>query len=161
MQMPYLKKKYLKYSSYKLQTVEDIFDPEILENSVVKEANNLKSSLLINLGEGQFELKDLPLEAQYSPMFGILVEDFDQDGNLDILMGGNFFGAKPEIGRYDADYGLLLKGNGKGDFDSVKSKESGFGISGQVRDLVAINVDGNRVVLVGRNDEEMQVFKIQ
>ncbi|MDF1866972.1 MAG: hypothetical protein P1U70_19215 [Saprospiraceae bacterium] len=103
----------------------------------------------------------MPLEAQYSPMFGILVEDFDQDGNLDILMGGNFFGAKPEIGRYDADYGLLLKGNGKGDFDSVKSKESGFGISGQVRDLVAINVDGNRVVLVGRNDEEMQVFKIQ
>lgn len=160
MQMPILKKKYLKYENYKLQTVEDIFEPEILERSVVKEANNLKSSLLINKGNGQFELKDLPLEAQYSPMFGIMVEDFDGDNNLDILMAGNFFGAKPEIGRYDADYGLWLKGDGKGDFQSVKSKDSGFQISGQVRDLASMKVGGKQVVLVGRNNDDLMVFEM-
>jgi len=110
MQMPHLKKKYLKYESFKGQTINDIFPSEKLQNSVIHQAYNLETSMLINNGDGTFEIKGLPLKAQLSPTFGVLVGDFDSDGNQDILLGGNLHNTKPEVGRYDASYGLLLKG---------------------------------------------------
>ena len=121
--------------------------------------HNLRSSILINQGDGHFKLKDLPLEAQYAPVYGILVEDFDKDGNLDVLLGGNLYGVKPEVGRYDANYGLMLKGNGDASFEVVKSAQSGFFLKGQVRDIVSIKNKDRSLLLVAKNDEAMQVFE--
>ncbi|MEM8890997.1 MAG: VCBS repeat-containing protein, partial [Bacteroidota bacterium] len=158
MQLPALKRKYLKYINYKEQKIEDIFSPEQLEGTLVKEVHNLKSSLLINNGDGSFELRDLPLEAQYSPVYGLLVEDFDKDGNLDVLLGGNLYAVKPEVGRYDANYGLFLKGKGDGSFESIPSVESGFFLKGEVRDLVSLKNGNKSLLLVAKNNEAMQLF---
>ena len=158
MQLPNLKKKYLSYHSYKGQTIEDIFTKEQLEQTLIKHAYYLESSLLINDGKGGFDLIALPKGAQFSPIYGLLVNDLDHDGNLDILIGGNLYGVKPEVGRYDANYGLFLKGKGDNSFESVYSRDSGFFVKGQVRDLMTISVNEETLLLVAKNDDMMQVF---
>ncbi len=158
-QMPGLKKKYLKYDSYKDQTVQDVFSSEQLSSAVKLDAYELETSILINQGNGKFELKALPVEAQFSPIYGIAMHDFDGDGNLDMLLGGNFFAAKPEVGRYDASYGLWLQGDGKGSFKVVKSRESGFYTNGEVRDITVIADKKAPMVLVARNNDTLQLFQ--
>ena len=158
-QMPGLKKRYLKYDSYKDQTIEDIFTPEQLSSAVQLNAYVLASSVLLNLGNGQFELQPLPIEAQFAPMYGIIAEDFDDDGQTDILCAGNFFGAKPEVGRYDACYGLWLRGQGQGTFAPVRARASGFWIDGEIRDLVLLRQRNRRLVLAARNNDTMQMFE--
>lgn len=159
MQLPGLKKKYLKYESFKDQKMSDIFTAAEMEKALVMEASLLESVLLINKGDGQFEVSKLPIEAQFSPVYAILVQDFDKDGNNDILLGGNLYNVKPEAGRYDASYGLLLKGDGQGNFVPVKSKDSGLYLNGQAREMTMLQVGREQLLFVANNDEAMQIFK--
>lgn len=158
-QLPSLRKKYLKYENYKEQTIEDLFTPDQLENAVVNKVYNLKTSLLINNGDGTFDIKGLPIEAQYAPIYGLLVEDFNQDGNLDILMGGNLYNVKPEVGRYDASYGLYLEGDGNNNFKKVSSQKSGFFSKGQIRDMLTINAGRKKLIIITKNNDQMQVLE--
>ncbi len=157
-QIPSLKKKYLKYDSYKDQTITDIFTPEQMAKAIKLEAYELATSVLFNDGRGKFSLKHLPVEAQFSDIYGIELTDFNQDGNQDILLGGNLFKAKPEVGRYDASYGLYLEGDGKGGFTSVNSRESGIRIEGEVRDIITIQVGQKTVTLVARNNSSIMAY---
>ena len=159
MQLPALKKKYLQYDAYKGQTIEDIFSKEERRRTVKKQVHHLASSLLVNQGNGEFVLQALPKEAQFSPAYGLLVEDLDQDGHLDILMGGNLYGVKPEVGRYDANYGLLLLGKGDTSFDPIPASKSGFFIKGETRDIISLQVAGKPLILVAKNNDRMQVFE--
>jgi len=160
MQMPYLKKKYLKYESYKDQKVQDIFTAEALKNAVTKKVHQLKSVVLINKGGFEFEVRELPVEAQFSPIYGIITADFDGDGKEDILTGGNLHNVKPEVGRYDASYGLLLTGNGDGSFRAVPSTESGIRLSGEVRDFKMMKVGKENWLIVVKNDAPLEVFRL-
>jgi hypothetical protein len=156
--LPYLKKKYLKYESYKEQTIEDIFSKEQLSKAVKLDAYQMQSSVLINNKNGTFSSRALPVEAQLSPMYGIAAEDFDKDGNIDILMGGNFYQSKPEVGIYDASYGTLLKGDGKGNFTALPAQQSGISIRGAVRDMIAIQAGKKKIILVAANNEAVRIF---
>lgn len=160
-QMPYLKKKYLKYDNYKDQTVEDIFEPQQFENALILEVFETRTSVAINDGSGNFDVIPLPIEAQFSPVFGIEVADFDQDGNKDILLGGNFYNSKPEVGIYDASYGTVLKGNGKGIFNTLKPKESGIFIKGQIRDFDLISIGTRKALVVAKNDQEPEIYYLK
>jgi hypothetical protein len=154
-QIPALKKKYLKYDSYKNQTITDIFTPEEMENALRLDAFQLASVILINDGTGKFSIKELPIEAQFTPMYGIEVADFDKDGALDIVMGGNLYRVKPELGRYDASYGVFLRGDGHGNFTSVNNRTSGLKIDGEVRDLVVLDAGTRRLLIVARNNQSL------
>ncbi len=160
MQLPHLKKKYLKYANYQGQTIDDIFTEEELKGTIKKEVYELATSIAINNGDGTFDLKALPKAAQLSPTYGLLVEDVDKDGVLDILLGGNLYGVKPEVGRYDANYGLWLKGKGDGTFEEILTKDSGFATMGQVRDIEKIKVGDKELILVAKNNEQLQVFEM-
>ncbi|MEL7065058.1 MAG: FG-GAP-like repeat-containing protein, partial [Bacteroidota bacterium] len=159
MQMPLIKKKYLRFSSFMGQDMATVFGEEKLDQSIVSEARELRSSILVNEGNFQFSLQPLPVEAQLAPAFGLYVEDVDADGKEDILMGGNFFWAKPEVGRYDAMEGLLLKGNGNGTFEPMLASETGFEVEGEVRDMTAVKVGNESWIVVARNNESLQVFR--
>ena len=148
MQMPALKKKYLKYHSYKGQRVEDIFTTEQLTAALRLDAYQMASGVLISQPNGGYEFAALPNAAQQSPVYAIVVRDFDRDGHSDILLGGNLYGAKPEVGRYDASYGTLLRGDGTGRFEAVRSVESGLRLEGEVRDFLELE---NGRLLVARS----------
>jgi len=152
MQLPVLKKRYLKYESYKGQTMEDIFDSEILKNSEIHQVTMLESVSLINQGDGTFLIKQLPLEAQISTVYAILIDDLNGDNHKDIVLGGNLYEVKPEAGRYDASYGVFLRGDDTGNFTAIPGRNSGLVLDGQVRDLTMLEIKGTPILMVNRND---------
>ncbi len=160
-ELPFLKKKYLRYAQYKEQTIEDIFGKEQLQKIDKLDAYEMRSSVLMNNRNGTFTMKPLPVEAQFSTVFGLVVRDFDGDGKQDILLGGNFYQSKPEAGIYDASYGLLLKGNGKGDFTAVKPQISGIVIKGAVRDMKEIKAGKNKLLIVAKNNDKTEVLNLK
>lgn len=157
--IPQLKKKYLKYANYKNQTITDIFTPEQLQQAKTLTIYETKTCVLVNQGNGTFLLKPLPVEAQFSPVYGLLVEDVDKDGHPDIALAGNFYRSKPEVGIYAASYGLVLKGDGKGNFTVMPAERSGFFTTGEVRDMMSLQTKHNRLMLVGRNNDSLEFFQ--
>jgi hypothetical protein len=158
-QIPSLENKFKKFDDYKNATIEDIFSPEVLERAVKLNAKYLESCVMINNGHGSFLITPLPPEAQFSPVYGIAAEDFDNDGICDIIIGGNQYKAKPETGIYDASYGLLLKGDKNGTWKPVSSLESGIFTKGEIRDLKILNINGSQVIAVARNNNNLQFYK--
>ena len=160
-QIPSLAEKYPKYAMFKDQQITDIFTPEQLKNSIRLDADLLETSLFINDGTGHFTRKALPLEVQFSPVYAISVGDYNHDGNLDILLGGNLYNVKPEVGRYDASYGSFLIGDGHGDFRYMPAKESGFQLDGEIRDIKEVKTSKGNIIVVARSNDSLEVFKEQ
>lgn len=158
MQLPNLKKKYLKYESYKEQRIEDIFTPEELGRSIVHSAVMLESAILWNNKTDGFGVEPLPMEAQLSPVYAVAVDDFDHDGKKDLILGGNLHGVKPEVGRYDASYGAVLKGEEDRNFVKMPFQASGLLLEGQVRDFNIVRVRGETLIAVARNNDSIQFF---
>lgn len=155
-QMPSLKKKYFQYSELAGKTVEELF-PNKTPNRMELQAVEVSSVLLLSDGKGKLEKKPLPRETQVSPIMASKVYDFNQDGNQDIMLGGNLYGVTPAVGRYDASYGQILLGDGEGNFNFIPNRNLNFWLKGEIRSLEII---GDKV-LVGRNDAEMQVLEIE
>ncbi len=149
-QIPELKKKYLKFERYKNQTIQAIFSEQQLKNTVKLEVTELRSMMFLNDGKGNFEGRPLPIEAQFAPMRSVEIEDFDRDGNLDVILGGNFYRSKPELGIYDGTYGLFLKGDGRGNFEYLPSQQSGLKIKGEIRDFALL--DEHKLLIARNND---------
>jgi hypothetical protein len=116
--------------------------------------------LVRNNGHGSFTLVPLPPEAQIAPVYGMLAGDFDGDENLDLLLAGNFNSSKPEIGRMTASYGLFLRGDGKGAFDPVPARESGFLVPGEARDIRRIRTSRGELYVVTRNNDRPLAFRL-
>jgi len=111
------------------------------------------------MGNGTFKTKPLPTLAQLSPINGMIVEDFDKDGYLDVLLVANDFGNETSIGRYDDSNGLMLKGNGKGDFIPLTQAVTGFYVPGNAKGLAQMaNSDGRRIVIATQNRGPLKVF---
>ena len=158
-QMPSLKKKLLRFDNYAGKTMEEIFSADELKDAAILKVNQTQSCIFFNQGKGVFTMEPLPLQAQFSPIFGILVTDLNADGYKDIFLGGNFYGLKPETGRFDASYGVSLFGNGQHNFKYSSPAETGLFVRGEVRDIREIKTGKSTVILVARNNETIQIFK--
>jgi len=119
-QMPVLNKKFLRYADFADATIHNIISEDQINKARKLYVHQTHSSLLVN-NDGNFELKTLPLEAQFSMMNGILYKDYDGDNKEDILLTGNFYPFRVQQGRCDANLGVLLKGNGKGDIHAHRA----------------------------------------
>jgi hypothetical protein len=158
-QLPGLRKSILKYEDYAPKTYDSLFKPEVRKTSLSYEVNYLESAVLWNEGN-QFVLKALPQESQYSPVFGIVANDLDDDGNTDIWLGGNFYAFKPQVGRQDASRGVFLKGNAKTkSFVSLPPSRVGLYVEGEVRDAVMITTGPPNRILVARNNAKVLLFE--
>ncbi len=157
--MPHLRSRYVSYADFGASRIEDVFSESELQPAEVREARVFASSLAVNNGDGTFSLQPLPIEAQFAPIYAMLVDDFDGDGHTDLLTAGNFHSVPPVRGRYDAGYGLLLLGDGEGRFQSVDLAASGLLIRGQARHMRFLQrADGDRLIVVARNDESLQIL---
>jgi len=158
-QLPYLKKKFLRYDAYAGKSIDEIFTQGELEKASVLTVDQTQSCVFYNNGKGRFSMKPLPIRAQFSAVFSILVTDVNNDGIKDLYLGGNFYGLKPEVGRYDANYGTVLLGNQKHGFDYLPPSKSGLFVTGEVRDISTINTRAGKQIIVARNNDALLLFK--
>jgi hypothetical protein len=124
----------------------------------VLEANHPETSYIENLGDGKFGIKALPRPVQYAPVNGFQVDDINNDGNLDLMLVGNDFGNEIISGRYDALNGVVLLGNGKGDFKALTTLESGFVVPGDAKALARLNGDNKDYFIATQNRDSLKVY---
>ena len=161
-QMISTRAKYQNYKSFAAARIDQLFTPEQLKGAQILKANYLVSSYLKNNGNGKFELSVLPIAAQVSILNGMEVDDFDGDGNLDVLINGNDYGTEVSVGRYDAMNGLLLRGDGKGGFKPLSILESGIFIPGNGKALVKLrSANGAYLVAASQNKSALKVFELK
>jgi enediyne biosynthesis protein E4 len=162
-QLPYLKKKFLRFKDYAGKSMKDIFGEELINKSSKHTIQTLSSSVLLNegsaAGQTSFKLLPLPEMAQAAPIFAIVTDDFDKDGNIDIFTGGNFWDVKPDIGRLDANAACFLKSNGKAAFTFVWPTKSGLEIKGQVRDILQVTVKNKKTLVLARNNDKLMFLQ--
>lgn len=158
MQVPSLKKKYIHFRDYKEKAIEDIFNSDQLKDTIVLNAYTFESAVWVSSGKNNFMHHMLPAQAQFFPVYDILIDDFNDDGNEDLLLGGNQFKAKPETGIYAGGYGALLNGDGKGKFRFVSPAKSGVSIKGEVRSIQPITIRGKNYIMIGKSNDRMEIL---
>jgi hypothetical protein len=159
--MPSLRDRYPTYASFGTSRIQNIIPRKALRKARVLEADTFASAIALNRGDGTFELRPLPAEAQFAPIYASLAGDFDGDGKIDLVTAGNFSGVTPLEGRYDASYGLVLRGDGRGGFTAVDMERSGLAIDGQVRHMAWLRrAHGDRLIVVAKNDDRLQLEQI-
>ena len=136
--------------------MEDIFEPEELEKAKILTANHMQTSLMLSSPKGGYTVVDLPEQVQYSCVYETVVDDFNQDGNLDALLLGNNRFFKLRLGKFDANYGMLLTGDGKGNFRYVPQSLSGLQIKGDVRSTVQMD----NLLLLGISGKEVKAYEL-
>ncbi len=157
-QSPKFRRKFTKYKDFASVATEQFFTPEELKESVTLDANYMATSYVENLGESKFKMHQLPILVQVAPVNGMVPCDINEDGNLDVLMVGNDYGYEPTVGQYDAFTGLVLLGDGKGNFRVISSAKSGFLVNGDAKALARISgVDGD-LFIATQNRDSVKVF---
>jgi enediyne biosynthesis protein E4 len=159
-QLPGLKKKFLEYKDYAHATISDMFTPDQLKDARILKAETMQTVYLENQDNKGFALHQLPLEAQYAPVYGIVAADINHDGKKDILLTGNNQWTRIKFGRYSANHGVLVLGDGKGNFSYVPQPQSGLNIRGDVRSLRVINTGKTEDIIAGINDGNALMLKI-
>jgi ASPIC and UnbV/FG-GAP-like repeat len=157
-----VRKKFPTYKSYAVAEMSQVLTDDERKGALILTANNLQTCLFHNEGNGRFTMIPLPAEAQFSAINGMVAEDFDGDGNLDLVMNGNDFGTEPNVGRYDALNGLYLKGDGNGKFAPLSILQSGIFIPGNGKALVKLqSARGKCLLAAGQNRGSLKVFQLK
>ncbi|WP_229219087.1 VCBS repeat-containing protein [Dyadobacter sediminis] len=158
-QMNFLKKRFIYYADYSKADIGKVFSKEELRDAKKMVCEAMQSVLVINQGNGKFEMKPLPAAAQLGSVYGICTADYNHDGHLDLMLSGNSYATESISGRLDAFSGLLLTGNGKGDFFPVKAAESGFLVEGDGKGLAEMTTgDHGRMILAAQNNAALRAF---
>ena len=155
-QIPSLKRRLLYFKQYSGKQLSEIFPKELMDSSLRLVAETMETGLWMNQNGTRLSKGGLPQEAQYFPVYAIASADIDKDGHSDLLLGGNQFRAKPETGIYAEGHGLLLVGDGKGSFATVKSSQSGLQVKGEIRSIRVLG----RQVLMGLNNNRIKSFQL-
>ncbi|MDN3581630.1 VCBS repeat-containing protein [Mucilaginibacter flavus] len=154
-QISMMRPRFPDYKSYADASLTDIFTGLELKGANHLQATNLATTCFLSDGKGKLHASPLPLAVQYSPVYTITTLDYNHDGNKDLLLCGNINKARLRLGKSDANYGILLKGDGKGHFEYVPQLQSGFKLWGDVRSVIEIN----NTLLFGINQQEVKAYK--
>ncbi|MET4082747.1 hypothetical protein ABIB40_002711 [Pedobacter sp. UYP30] len=155
-QIAFLRGRFQDYKSYANATITDVFTPQEMKGAKHLRANDLLTNCFISTATGKFKRIALPEQAQYAPVYTISVFDYDKDGKEDMLLCGNTNHANLRFGKYDASFGSLLKGDGKGSFSYINQQQSGFKLVGDVRSTI----DVNNMLLFSMDKGRMKAYKL-
>lgn len=159
-QLPIVKKKFLEYHQYADATIKEIFEPEQLKDANVLQVTEQSTLYLQNDGEKGFTKKLLPAQAQYAPVYAITSLDANKDGKKDLLLAGNNSWTRIKFGRYSANHGVLLIGDGKGNFNYVSQAQSGLNVRGNVRSTLAIKTGNTESIFFGMNNAPVMSYRL-
>ena len=159
MQLPYLKKEYLKFENYKNKKMNELLDKSAMKNTKILEVYNLASLILKNESGIKFQIDTLPFMAQISPIYSILSDDLNNDGYNDIILGGNLSEIKPEFGPSKASYSSLFIGNKDSKFEYITSNKSGIFIDGDLRDLVKMKINKKDSYIFALNNSKIKILE--
>ncbi len=161
-QFPGIKKRFPNYRSFANEKMDQLFPDSDRLGAIRLQATMLQSCFVRNDGNGKFKLIPLPREAQVSVIDGMIADDFDGDGMLDVLLTGNDYGTDVSIGRNDAFNGLLMKGDGRGGFTPLSPAGSGFFVPGNAKALVSLpGKDGRMLVAASQNRDILKLFELR
>lgn len=153
-QMVSLRQRFPTYDAYADAQLEQILDSAQISVGKKLTADFLHTVWFENTSKGMV-MHRLPVQADFAPVYAIWTDDFDHDGNMDIFLGGNIEHTRIKIGKVDANHGILLKGNGKGDFEYVDQLQSGLNIKGCIRDIIETkSVGSKKTLMIGINGGE-------
>lgn len=159
-QMPGLKKQNLKASDYSTRTVQELFTPQVVNNSLVRTVDMTETIVAVNEGNGKFSIVPLPMRTQWSLVSAIVCTDVDGDGNIDLVMGGNDYELKPQFSRQDASFGHVLLGKGGVEFEWKNFTDTGFFIREEIRHLETFSdKKGGRYIIAAINSHEPRVYR--
>jgi len=160
-QMPFVKKKFTSYEAFGKATLNDVYGLENLSDALHYQVSTFATTYFENKGDLTFEARPLDNMAQISSVKCLLTDDFDEDGNLDLVLAGNMYEMEVETPRNDASYGLYLKGDGNGNFKSVMPIKSGLYVTGDVKKANFIDLaDGSRCILFAINGDKPKVIRV-
>jgi hypothetical protein len=160
-QIASLKKQNLRHDDFGKRSIQELFPNGELKKCIVKHFNYSSSVTAFNNGDGNFTVKPLPAQVQFSCVNSILATDLDTDGKKDLIIGGNKFGFQPQFSRLDASYGNVLLNTGNGNLKNISFKESGTSIEGEVRDILEILGKKKRQILFLRNNDFPVLYQIK
>lgn len=146
------------FSDYGKASMKQLMEPYDTVGLIVLDAKHPETSYIENLGDGKFDIKVLPRAVQVAPVNGMQADDFNTDGNLDIMMIGNDFGNEIISGRYDALNGVILIGDGNGNFDALTTLESGFVVSGDGKALARLTREQEDYFIATQNRDSLKVY---
>ena len=155
-QNPFLLDRIKSFKEFASLEMKDIYGEDRLKDAVQHVVHQFETSYLENLGNGHFAIKKLPNIAQVGPTLGFEIDDFNKDGNLDIMGVGAIYDAEVETIRYDSNYGYVLLGDGKGDFTYHKNYDP-F-IDSDAKDIAAVQINGQTHYVVVSNNSALEVF---
>ncbi len=151
-QIPTLRRKFPDYNTYSNARITDIFSQDDLNIATHYIATELRTVIFRNTGT-KFEMKVLPVEAQFAPVYSIQILDYNNDGNKDFILAGNKNAMCVRLGVMDANYGQLFEGDGKGNFRYIPQAVSGLSLVGDVRSMKIMDIQGYRFLLAGINNQ--------
>ncbi|HYW96075.1 MAG TPA: VCBS repeat-containing protein, partial [Bacteroidales bacterium] len=157
-QLSFIEAKFPKFEDYADKSMSEIFSKEQLDNALQLTAYQLHSVAVINNGDGTFSIKKLPKEAQYAPVFDTATDDFDRDSRKELLLTGNFSGTRPREGFYLANHGALFDINEDGSLTNIDYSTSGLWIRGDVRDTEIIKTNTGKLLVIGKNDGQTEIY---
>ncbi|HEX5024379.1 MAG TPA: VCBS repeat-containing protein, partial [Agriterribacter sp.] len=160
-QLPILRKKFSDYKTYAGATINDIFSPEQLNDASRLSAEMLSTLYLQNDGDSGFTIKKLPQEAQYAPVYAIASADINKDGHKDLVLAGNNAWTRIKFGRFRANHGTVLLGDGKGNFTYTPQPQSGLNARGDIRSMEIIKAKGTDFLVMGVNNENLISYSLQ
>ena len=157
-QMPALQKHFGRYKDYADAQLSDMFSSEQLAKASTASIQTLHSVYISNNGNKHFVIRSLPVLAQISMANGLIAKDIDKDGKMDIVLAGNFYPMRVQLGPMDASIGLVLKGNGNGTFTPVPYTQTGLYVPGDVRNLMEVKGGNSTLLIAAKNNEPVQVI---
>ncbi|MCG8310172.1 MAG: VCBS repeat-containing protein [Cytophagales bacterium] len=157
-QIPSLKKTFDTYEKFSKSSIREIYGAS-MDQALNLQVKTFASSYVENLGDRKFSVKPLPPLAQASSINSVLVKDFNDDGNKDLIVVGNIYQTEIELPRHDAGNGLFLQGDGTGSFNVVTINASGFYAPHDAKEMQLIHINGKDYILVGNNHHPLQVFE--
>jgi enediyne biosynthesis protein E4 len=157
-QFPVLQEKYKSFEQFGKESPEEIFGQKAMDEAYHLSIVQLQSMYIENKGNNSFTSKPLPILAQMSPMKGMVTVDANNDGHLDLLAHGNKIGIEPNANKQDAGTGILLLGDGNGNFTPERYINTGFLSDKDSRALALATLDNEPVVLSASNNDSLRIF---